>query len=233
MATGTLAPQLWLQVLDNAGDPVSGALVNFYASGTSSRIPAYADAALTTQLANPQACDSAGRLVYYLSATSYKLIVTTAAGVVIKTIDPVQAVGASGSGQAGSSLGTVFVFAGDASSPVTAVAYPVGTTADKTHAGTALYNVDSGNLAAGDYRLEGMLMNDAAGTTTAAIVDLSDGSPEVPLATIASSSATGARVQSSTSVTLPAPGAAKDLAVKVKVSAGNGFVWALKLVKIS
>lgn len=233
MATGSLSPAPWFTGLDDSGRPISGGLLSTFVAGTSTPATTYSDSGLTVPNANPIVLDSAGRCVIYLAASSYKFTLKTAAGVTVRTQDNVQSVGASGSGQAGSSLGTVFVFAGDASSPVTAVTYPVGTTADKTHAGTALYNVDSGNLAAGDYRLEGMLMNDAAGTTTAAIVDLSDGSPEVPLATIASSSATGARVQSSTSVTLPAPGAAKDLAVKVKVSAGNGFVWALKLVKIS
>lgn len=230
MATGTLAPQFYFTALSDAGLILPGALIDFYASGTSTRIPAYSDAGLTIPLANPAVADSAGRLVAYLSATSYKVVVRTAAGVVVKSVDPVQSVSTGATAtMAGSTLGQVFVFGGDATSPITATSYPAGTTIDKTHAGTAVFNIDSANLAAGTYKVESMAMADV-GTVTVAIVDLSSGSPDTPLATGTSTSTTGERIQTG-AVTFPAPGAPKDLAIKAKVSSGNGWLWQIKLVR--
>ena len=170
MPTGALAPQLWLQALDDSGVAVPGALVNFYASGTSTRLAAYADACLTTPLSNPQACDAAGRLTYYLQPTSYKIVVTTPGGVPIgPTVDPVTSTAASGSGLVGSQLGDVFVFGGDPTSPVSAAAYPSGATFDKLHAGTGVLVLDSANLAPGTYKLTGAAVVQGARTMTVGI----------------------------------------------------------------
>jgi hypothetical protein len=70
------------------------------------------------------------------------------------------------------------------------------------------------------------------GTVTAALVNLSDGSPDTPIVTIAGSSATGDR-QVSSSITFAGSGAAKNYGIKVKVSAGSGRAWMFRLVRTS
>jgi hypothetical protein len=88
----TLAPLPYFTVLDTTGVAISGALIETYLSGTSTPAATYADAAMGSTHANPIVCDAAGRAVIYLAAGAYKFITKTAAGVVIKTIDPVNAV---------------------------------------------------------------------------------------------------------------------------------------------
>lgn len=231
MASGTLAPAFWYQALDDTGVAVPGALVNFFASGTSTRLTAYADAALTVPLSNPQACDSAGRLVIYFSATAYKIIVTTPGGVPIgPTVDPVTATGSSGTGLVGAQLGDVFVFGGDPTSPVTAVAYPSGPSYDKLHAGTAVFIFDSGTLAPGTYIIEATGVMNAAGTLSVALMNLSDGAPDTPLASATITSTTG-EVVASGPITFAPAGAGKGYGIKTKVSANSGEVWGIRLFR--
>lgn len=230
MASGTLAPQFWYQALDSTGVALSGALVNFYASGTSTRLPAYADAALTVPLANPQACDSAGRLVVYLSPTSYKIVVTDALGALIRTVDPVTSTGSSGAGLVGAALGEVFVFGGDPTSPVTAAAYLAGATFDKLHAGTAVFSLDSANLAPGTYVLQLTGVVSAAATLTTAIVNLTDGSPDTPLAEATLTSLTG-QIATSGTITFAAAGATKQYGIKTKITANDGAAFGIRLVR--
>ncbi len=81
----------YLTVLDSNGDPVSGALLNAYESGTTTRLDTYTDSTLTTANANPVVADSAGRFgEIWLQAQDYKIVITDSSGVTIKTIDPVQ-----------------------------------------------------------------------------------------------------------------------------------------------
>lgn len=231
MPSGTIAPQLWLQALDDAGVAVAGALVNFFVSGTSTRQPAYADAALTVPLANPQATDAAGRLVIYLSPTSYKITMTTPAGVAIgPTVDPVTATGSSGAGLIGSTLGEVFPFGSNSSADVTAVAYPSGATYDTLHPGTSVLQFDSASLAPGTYKLEIDAVMSAAGTFSAALVNLTDGTPDVPLATATATSLTGETSQSA-AITFAGPGTTKKYGIKTKVSANDGFLIGARLVR--
>ena len=76
--------------LDADGAPISGARLNFYVSGTSTRQDSYSDGELGVVHANPVVADSAGRFApIYLARRRYKVVLTDAAGVVIKTIDPV------------------------------------------------------------------------------------------------------------------------------------------------
>jgi len=230
VATGTLAPQFWFQALDDAGVAVAGALVNFYASGTSTRLAAYSDAALTVPLANPAVCDAAGRLVAYLSPVAYKVTVTTSAGVPIgPTLDPVVA-SAGATGLIGNALGDVFVFGGDPTSPVTAAAYPAGATFDKTHAGTSVMLLDSASLAPGTYALRGNGVAQGAGTLSVGIFNLSDGTPDTPLAEYTTNSTTGA-VGTSGAITFAPSGAAKQYAIKTKITAGSGESWGNRLVR--
>lgn len=231
MPSGTLAPQIWFQALDSTGVAVPGALVNFYASGTAVRQSAYADGSLAVPLSNPAVCDSAGRLVYYLSPTSYKIIVTTPLGVALgPTVDPVTSTGSSGAGLVGAALGEVFVFGGDPTSPVTAAAYPAGATFDKLHAGTSVFSLDSANLAPGTYVLQVTGVVSAAATLTVAIVNLSDGSPDTPLAEATITSLTGALGTSGT-ITFAASGATKTYAIKTKITANDGAAYGIRLVR--
>jgi len=231
MPLGTLAPQLWFQALDDTGVALPGALVYFYVTGTSTPTPAWADGNFITVLSNPAACDAAGRLVMYLNATvTYRIVITTAAGVIVRTIDPVTptpvTIG-SGTGVVGSVTGDVFVFGGDPTSPVTGVAYPLGATFDKLHAGTAVFEIDSGAMAAGTYGLQGMGLCQGGGVLTVAIVNLTD-APNTPLAEFNISTPTGA-VNLSGGITFAAAGAPKQYGIKTKVSAGSAEAWGIRL----
>lgn len=77
--------------LDANANAVSGARLTFYASGTTTPVPVYADAALTTALTSPVIADSAGRFVpIYLDPTiRYRVIVADASGSPIRDVDPI------------------------------------------------------------------------------------------------------------------------------------------------
>lgn len=84
-------------VLDTSGDPVSGALLHFYLTGTTTETNTYTDVALTTPHANPVVCDSAGRAgaIYLDSAITYKCVVADSGDTPIYTVDPVPSDGGS------------------------------------------------------------------------------------------------------------------------------------------
>ena len=76
--------------LDANGDPISGAKLNFYTSGTTERLDTFSDNALTVANANPVVADSAGRFGnIFLQASNYKVVLTDAADATIWTADPV------------------------------------------------------------------------------------------------------------------------------------------------
>lgn len=221
---GTLAPAPW-QITDANGDPVSGAKVNTYLAGTSTPTPTYNSSTLGTPNANPVVADAGGYVTMFLDALSYKFVVTDSEDNPLFTLDGVQAVHV---GQ--SSVGDVFFFGGDASSPVEVTSYPSGATYDKCHAGSAWFNKNSGDLPGGTYKLEAMLMGAGGGTVTLALVNLTDGSPDTALVEISSSSTTGER-QISGAITFAAAGAAKTYGLKAKVNSGAGFAWAARLTR--
>lgn len=210
---------------DNNGVPCNGCLLYSFSAGTTTPLATYSESTLTTPNANPVVMDSAGRATIFLSAASYKFILKTSAGSTLWTVDNVASIGLS-TAAIGESL---VVFAGDPNSPITATSYSAGTTYDKAHAGTVFFSFDSANRV-GTYALEGMLIG-SGGTVSAALVNLSDGSPDTGLVTITSTSAVGERVQSS-AITFAASGANKVYAIKMKVSAGFGFGWGFRLVRI-
>lgn len=224
MSVGTIAPVGKHQFFDDNGDPLSAGKVYTYEAGTSTPKATYSDTDLTTPNANPIVLDAAGRATIFLSASSYKFVVKTSADATIYTQDNIQAVNAGASG-----LGEIFDFGGSSSSPVTGTSYPAGATFDKLHPGTAVYNEDAANLS-GTYKLEATGVVAAATTLTVALVNLSDGAPDTPLVTMTFTSTTGERKQSS-AITFPAGGTAKNYGIKVKVDAGSGYVWGVKLVR--
>lgn len=215
------------QAVDRQGDPIPGGKLFVFAANTSTPVPTYRDAELLTPNTNPVIANAAGVFpAIFLDATSYKLVLKDADDTVIWSEPVVAATHLTSASLAGD----VKNFGGDPTSPVTAVAYPAGATFDKCHAGTAVWNLDAANLAAGTYVLEAMLMGSGGATITLALVNLSD-APDVAIVEVASASTTGARVQSG-AITFPAAGAAKDLAIKAKVNAGAGFAWTISIKRI-
>lgn len=87
----------YMTVLDSDGNPVSGAKLYFYATGTTTPASVYSDSGLVTPLANPVVADAAGRCsaVYLDSNVTYRCKVTTAAGATISDVDPIIGLGSS------------------------------------------------------------------------------------------------------------------------------------------
>lgn len=77
--------------LDDNGSPLSGGLLYFYESGSSSTAKAtYSDSSLTSANANPVVLDSAGRVNGEVFGDgAYRLIIKDSGGVEINTFDPV------------------------------------------------------------------------------------------------------------------------------------------------
>jgi len=226
MSTGTLSPSPKFLGLSDAGVPLSGGLLYTYAAGTSTPAATYSDADLTVPNANPVVLDSAGRATVYLAATSYKFVLKTSAAVTVYTQDNIAAVNAGSSG-----LGEVFTFGGDGASPITATSYQAGATFDKLHPGTAVFYEDSANLA-GTYKLQVTGLQDTSGTLTVALVNLDDGAPDTPIATVEIDSLTG-ELGESDEIIFPAAGTAKHYGIKVRVSANTGFAWGCKLMRVA
>jgi len=83
------------RVTDANGDPVSGAKLKFYNSGTSTPKTVYADSALTVSLGSTVTCDSGGyptsdgstKVLIWTGTASYKIVVTDASDATIATHD--------------------------------------------------------------------------------------------------------------------------------------------------
>jgi hypothetical protein len=86
----TPAPPPYQTVLDANGDAVSGAKIYTMSAGgvwPGNALATYADAAGSTLNPNPIVADAAGRYVAFWLPTAYKVLVTDASDVTIKTID--------------------------------------------------------------------------------------------------------------------------------------------------
>tara|TARA_R110000751_G_scaffold307812_1_gene431819 strand:- start:10719 stop:13088 length:2370 start_codon:yes stop_codon:yes gene_type:complete len=85
------------KITDSNDDPASGALIYWYANGTTTPIDVFSDAALTIPATNPVECNSAGVApTRYAETGIYRVRVTTAAGAEIITVDDYQVGGAGG-----------------------------------------------------------------------------------------------------------------------------------------
>lgn len=79
------------QVFDANGDPLPGAKLYFYESGTSTPKNTYSDAGLTVPNSNPVIADSAGRFAsIFLDPENYKVALHTAQDTLVWTSDPEQ-----------------------------------------------------------------------------------------------------------------------------------------------
>lgn len=83
----TLAPYV---AVDGNGNPMAGAQLFFYVTGSSTPKDTFSDAGLTTPNSNPVVADSNGLFgpIYLAQDTDYKLILKTSAGVTVATRDP-------------------------------------------------------------------------------------------------------------------------------------------------
>lgn len=92
MASGFLLNIPKFQAFDANGDPLAGGLVYTYAQGTTTPKATYSDKNCTTPNANPVVLDSRGEATIYLDGY-YKILLKTAAGVTIWTMDNIVGIG--------------------------------------------------------------------------------------------------------------------------------------------
>ena len=224
MPTYTIAPYEQRQYFDDNGNPVAGGFVYAYLAGTSTPATTYADSAGTPN-ANPIPLDSAGRCRMYLDIIAYKFIVKDLNLVPVGlTMD--QVFGVPTSGLFGGIPLSVFAFGGQNTAPITATGY-----GSALHPGTGLFSADSAHLP-GVYALQATGQIDISGTLNIAIVDLSSGSPNTPLAVVPITSQT-VTVNTSGAITFGAPGIDRLYGIKTIVTANTGFAWAATLMRFS
>jgi hypothetical protein len=98
--TGTLLPVPALRAVDANGTPMSGALLRFYLTGTTTPTPVYTDKTLGTALSNPVVSDSAGLFppIYTHPTINYRAQLLTGGGSLVQGIDPVEQVFAISAG---------------------------------------------------------------------------------------------------------------------------------------
>ena len=222
---GTLTPAWFHYFTDSEGAPLSGGKVYTYLTGTSTPTPVYQDADLLVPFSNPIILPADGRVTIYQDANTIKAVWYTSADVLVDSVDPI------GSVAINASLGGAsFTFGGDDSFPITVTSLPSGTTVATIHPGTSFFSIDSNDLI-GDYVLQGMLQAGTAETVTASLVNLSQGSPDTALVSIAST-ATAGELQQSAVITFAAGGTERTYAVKTKTATGvASYGWGFSLVR--
>ncbi len=198
-------------------------------SGSTTPAPVYKDADLQVAWAFPAVTDAAGRIVVYLDPAvgNLKLIMTDADDVPVgPTVDPVAPT------NAGVGIGTiVYDFNSNSAASIVVTSYPSGAGFDKCQPGSSPWMVDPAILS-GTYVLELTGVQVTSGTLTLALVNLTDGAPDTPIATATLSSLTGATAQSA-AITFPASGASRNFGIKSKVSANSGYVIGARIVKVA
>jgi hypothetical protein len=225
--SGVLAPAYYHTAMLDSGAIAPGAQLFFFLTGSSTPAAVYHDAALATPWTVPAVCDSAGRIVVYLDPTigALKLVQKDNLGVTFgPTVDPVTPVNAGSSG-----LGEIFTFGSNSSSPITVTNYASGATFDKLQPGSQVFAVDSATLI-GTYVLRATGLQTVSGTLTVAIVDLTSGAPDTPLATCAITSTTG-QVVTSSAITFGVSGTVRNYGIKCKVTANTGFLIGASLIR--
>lgn len=221
----TLSPYEQRQYLDDDGNPLAGGKVFTYYSGLGTPATTYSDSTGTPNT-NPIVLDSSGRTqAIYLDAYSYKFVLTDSSGVPVGY--PIDPVSSTAIGAGGSTLGEIFSFGGNSAAEVVDTSYSSGAAVSNLHPGTAIYQVDSANLS-GTYVIQATGVCLATGTLTIAIVNLSDGAPDTPLATL---TIIDSGIGTSGAITFAASGLDKQYGIKSKVSANSGFGWGISLIR--
>ena len=89
--TGTLLAMPVIRAVDSGGAPISGALLQFYLTTTTTPAGVYGTATLSTPLANPVVADAGGLFapIYLDPAVTYRAQLQTSGGTVIRDLDPV------------------------------------------------------------------------------------------------------------------------------------------------
>lgn len=88
------------------GVPLSGGLLYFYATGTTTLLTVYTNSTLATPNTNPVVADASGIFApVYLAEEEFKVVLKTSAGVTVQTIDPYL----SGTGTSGSDVQSVYL----------------------------------------------------------------------------------------------------------------------------
>lgn len=82
-----ISPYVFVQWLDDNGDPLAGGKLYTYAAGTSTPKATYTDSGGLTANANPVILDAAGRADIWLDTGAYKFTLNTAADVLVQTVD--------------------------------------------------------------------------------------------------------------------------------------------------
>lgn len=90
MSTGVLLTMPVLVAVNGSGEPISGALLQFYLTGTTTPAAAYAEAGLSTPLSNPVVANGNGQFpaIYLDPTVTYRAQLQTATGSVIADVDP-------------------------------------------------------------------------------------------------------------------------------------------------
>ncbi|MHB8529192.1 MAG: hypothetical protein ACYC8V_06735 [Caulobacteraceae bacterium] len=80
-----------LRAVDANGAPISGALLQFYSTGTTTPASVYSSSALSTPLANPVVADGGGLFVpiFLDPSVTYRCQLQSATGAVIRDVDPI------------------------------------------------------------------------------------------------------------------------------------------------
>jgi hypothetical protein len=96
--SGTLSPNPFLQLFNDAGQPLNGAWLYTYVAESSTPAPTFADVGLTTPNPNPIVLTAAGRVpsgaIFLTPGQSYKYVLYVA-GVLVATYDDIAAVPSS------------------------------------------------------------------------------------------------------------------------------------------
>lgn len=91
--SGTLLPVPGLRAVDQNGEPLGGAYIQFYLTGTTTATPVYTDSTLGTALSNPVVADSSGLFapMFRDPTITYRAKLYTSAGTLVQDVDPVAA----------------------------------------------------------------------------------------------------------------------------------------------
>ena len=225
---GALIAAPFTYFTDDEGAPLVGGQIEFYITGTDVHAPVYHDSTLMDAWTEPIIVPADGKVVIYQPTDSLlKMIVKDADGNVLMTVDPIApTAGASGSG----ATSAAFTFGGDDFFPVTATAIPSGTTVAVIHPGSSFFTEDSANLV-GTYTLQGMMQAGTGETITAALVNLSQGSPDTAIVSMTSTDTAG-ELKVSGTITFAASGTARTYAVKTYVASGTpSYAWSFQLMR--